>query len=427
MLINDITKKEQRSITRDINMICSLKGWTVINSIKDFKKIGARFSDLKIKNKELFFTTEGKDSFERICKIIFDHPISLHLEYNDVYQCIRKEFEKWLTDGFIPNLDEYISALNNSLTAEIKEFRFISLIKGVELIDIPEIVLGTTLITTFSSNWLTKPMNVSVLENHIMENYEKKLVITKSEKGSHSYAEQQFFENSDLILSVLRMAMCAIYTTGILKGTINMKGERSDNYDVVNNLAISTCGQLTQSGQSLSAQDFKINPTVLNQMNEDLLMQDIANIIDTNERNEVEDAIVNSVYWIGEAHKDFSHSSAWTKLWFSLESYFSLKTEEITEKNAMGIASIMVYLLNSEEDYKKLKAEVKKYYSIRSKISHRAKFKAVSEADLSRLGYIASWVTISITALTKQGYSTLKEINDEANRINSLHTSSNSN
>ena len=69
----------------------------------------------------------------------------------------------------------------------------------------------------------------------------------------------------------------------------------------------------------------------------------LSSLVGKKQNNELENAILKALFWIGEAQKDRSYASAWIKLWSSMECFFTLGDKQITELNAQGIASILVY------------------------------------------------------------------------------------
>jgi len=156
--------------------------------------------------------------------------------------------------------------------------------------------------------------------------------------------------------------------------------------------------------------------------------KELSNLIDKQERNELEDAVVKSLFWIGEAQKDRSHASAWVKLWSCVECFFTLDNEEITELNARGIASILTFGGYSHEkygDYEQLKNKIKKYYALRSKVVHRAEYTHIDQLLLEEFSFIVAWVIITMTSLLDRGYTTLAQVKEQAERLDKVKTKSN--
>ena len=154
----------------------------------------------------------------------------------------------------------------------------------------------------------------------------------------------------------------------------------------------------------------------------------LSNLIGKEQNNELENAILKALFWIGEAQKDRSHASAWIKLWSSMECFFTLGDKEITELNAQGISSILVYGGYSHEefgDYDQLKKKIKKYYMLRSRAVHRAEYTHIDEFLLYEFSFIAAWTVITMASLLNRGYTTLSQVQKQAVRLDGLGRKSN--
>jgi hypothetical protein len=117
------------------------------------------------------------------------------------------------------------------------------------------------------------------------------------------------------------------------------------------------------------------------------------------------------------------------KLWSCAECFFSVKekrtteSEEITELNARGIASVLVfagYQIVSHQEYSAFKRRVKHLYRLRSKAVHRAKFGHIETADLDDLSHWIAWVIISMVALSERGYETLQQVYEQTSRLDNV-------
>ena len=80
---------------------------------------------------------------------------------------------------------------------------------------------------------------------------------------------------------------------------------------------------------------------------------------------------MKSLFWIGEAQKDQSYASAWISLWSCIECFFVFGDCKVTERNAQGVASILVYGGYSHKlyiDYQILKTKIKKIMDLGQKL-----------------------------------------------------------
>lgn len=172
----------------------------------------------------------------------------------------------------------------------------------------------------------------------------------------------------------------------------------------------------------------KIDPELLNYIGAECFFEMLSSLIGKEKNNKLENAILKALFWIGEAQKDRSHASAWIKLWSSMECFFTLGDKIITESNARGISSILVYGGYSHEefgDYDQLKKKIKKYYKLRSRAVHRAEYTHIDEVLLDEFSFIAAWTVITMASLLNRGYTTLSQVQKEAVRLDGLGRKSN--
>ena len=160
-----------------------------------------------------------------------------------------------------------------------------------------------------------------------------------------------------------------------------------------------------------------MNSDLLAHLGDECFFQEISDLIDKDQRNELEESILKSLYWLGEAQKDSSNASSWVKLWSCLECFFTLGEKEITEKNARGIASLILYggyFHQDYRDYDELKKLIKTYYGLRSKIVHRAEHRHIDDGLLLKLSYLVAWVIITMASLMMRGYTKLAQVREKA-------------
>jgi hypothetical protein len=60
-------------------------------------------------------------------------------------------------------------------------------------------------------------------------------------------------------------------------------------------------------------------------------------MLKSDKKSELDENILTSIYWIGEAQNDFLRESAFIKCWTALETIFSVNGNGINEALARGI------------------------------------------------------------------------------------------
>lgn len=428
-LYEELTSKQKRSIRNDIDLLSSLKGVSFPKTIDEIKEIGFFSPKIKVGKNEIYLSKNGKIALRRICDIV--HQTKKYndmLNYNDVFHEVTSEIGRWLSNKLIPDDAELINPLDVLLSRKIDNYTFVCRLDGLAFDTIDSIVIGNKEIMQYDQKLISGISNVSDITNNVIEKeYSNGLVIVGTERGSSSVAQEKFYHNAELSLSVLRLYSCAFYNSAIHKINIRLINNCTHAY------GHASCFGWGDSEKSLlftryykSTQDLKLDSDRLNLFSSEYFFEKLANLIDKQKRNEMEEAIVKSLFWIGEAQKDLSYSSAWIKLWSCVECFFTLGDKEITELNARGISSILVFGGYSHEkygDYEQLKKKIKNYYTLRSKVVHRAEYTHIDAMLLKEFSFIVAWVIITMVSLLDR-YTTLAEVRKQSERLDRVEMKS---
>jgi hypothetical protein len=429
-LYERLTPKQQRSIKRDIDLIFSLKGISFPKTIEEIKEIGFFSPKVRVNNHEIYLSQNGRVAIRRICDFIHQSSKFRNLlNYNDISQGVLSEIERWLKDSLVPDDKEFVEPLEILLSKQIDNYVFVCRVDGLSFDKVENIVIGNREIKGYDKKLNSEIFFRDDIKDVIDKEYSNSLVIAGIERGSSSVAQEKFYHNAELSLSVLRLYSCALYRQAIRRINILLINNCAHSYGPASSFG------WAESEKSLiftryfkSEQDFKIEPKLLDYLSSVCFFQDLSNLIDKQNRNELEEAIVKSLFWIGEAQKDPSHASAWVKLWSCVECFFTLGEEEITERNARGISSILVfggYPHEKYDDYDLLKKKIKKYYKLRSKVVHRAEYTHIDIILLEELSFIVAWVIITMTSLLNRGYTSLAQVQEQAERLDRIKAKSN--
>lgn len=429
-LYEELLPKQKRIIKRDVSLILSLKGLSFPKTIEDLKALGFFSPKIKVGNKEIYLSVDGRTALRRICDIINQSKTYENLlTYSDIYKVVLHEIERWLSDQLVPNDVEFLTPLDKLLSEKIDTHTFVCKIDGISFDNIDNIVAGSREIRKYEDDLIEDisdvPDNISEAIN---KEYSGNWVVLGSEKGSSAVAQEKFFHNAELLLSIFRLFSCAFYGRAIHNINIRLINNCSHAFGPA------SCFGWPNSTKSISftryfrsEQDFKINKDLLEHLIADCFFKELHSLIDKQDRTEVEDAVIKSLYWIGEAQKDPSPAAAWLKLWSCLECFFTLGDDEITEKNARGISSILLYggyLHDKYDDYDKVKKKIKNFYKLRSKIVHRAEFTHIDLILLEELSYISAWIIVSMVSLADRGYTTLSQVQEQIERLDKISTQS---
>lgn len=419
-LSNLLTKKAKRSIQRDIDLIFTVKGIFVPQTMEEWKELGFFSPTIKIRDRDIHLSKAGQESLRRICDYVYDTGNFKHsLNYDDIYKVVIDEISFWATEGLIPEGNEFIGPLNEHLEKTVKEYTYVCRIDGIFLEDINELKIGNKIIRKFSYDHIPNLTDVNEFaKESLKKEYEGSLIISGTESGSKDVSEEKFYSNSELALSILRLYSCALYSQAIRVTSIRLINDCSQAYGPASSFSWGKKDEeISFHKYFISTQDLKINQEHYAYWKEDFHFNELSSLLCKESKSELEEALIRSIYWLGEAQKDRSNASSWVKLWSCLECFFSLGEDEITESNARGISALILYGKYTHKKYRsynELKAKVKKFYSYRSKVVHRAEYSHINFRNLEELSYIVAWVIITMASLMVRGVDSLHEVRARA-------------
>ncbi len=430
-LYEELSPKQKRSIRTDIALIISLKGLFYPKTIDELKEIGFFSPSVKVNEREIYLSKDGQVALRRICDFI--HQTKKYndlLNYNDIFQVVIAEIGRWINDKLIPDDAEFIEPLDLLLLKKIDNYTFFCRVDGVSLENIDSIIIGRYEIKKYDQMLISGVNDANDLTNNVIKKeYGDALVIIGTERGSRSVAQEKFYHNANLSLSILRLYSCALYHSAIRKLNIRLINNCAQAYGPASSFGWGDSERsLIFTRYFRSEQDLKIDPELLIYIGTECFFEMLSSLIGKEQNNKLENAILKALFWIGEAQKDRSHASAWIKLWSSMECFFTLGDKIITESNARGISSILVYGGCSHGefgDYDQLKKKIKKYYKLRSRAVHRAEYTHIDEVLLDEFSFIAAWTVITMASLLNRGYTTLSQVQKEAVRLDGLGRKSN--
>ncbi|WP_139041125.1 HEPN domain-containing protein [Aeromonas salmonicida] len=414
-------------IGRDIKIIFSVKGIIFPKNIEDIQKLGFFSPRVRIRDKEIYLSEEGTSSLKRISDIVNNtNEYKNSLNYDNIYQSVLSEISTWFNKELTPDVNSFLMSLDTVLSKKNKKTHFICRIDGISIDELVNLNVGGKTIRSYNNTDLNNASDASDNIKEIIEHeYRKSLVMVGYECGSDSVALEKFYFNANLSLSVLRLYSCALYPRAIHNVNIRLINDCMHSYGVA------SCIGQDEGSKDLrfikyfrSTQDFTIDKELLEHLGKNMFFDTISSLVCRESRNELENAIIKSLYWIGESQKDQSHPSAFVKLWSALECFFTLGEGNITERNARGITSIIMFgefHHKKFESYSLLKRKIKNHYKSRSKIIHHAEFSHIDNFQLEEMAFISSWVVIAMAALLERGYTKLIDIGVEAQRLDTIY------
>ncbi|MFQ5736354.1 MAG: hypothetical protein ACE5GY_05775 [Thermodesulfobacteriota bacterium] len=424
-LYSQLTPKPRRTVRNTIDLVCSVKGIIVPQTIQELKKIGVFSPCLKFQDRQIFLSSDATMAVRRITNFIHDSKrFSDLVDYNDIFRSILEISEHWLANNLKPDEQEFLDSLDEHLVEKITTSYYFNRIEGLELTDIDKVQIGTKTVRVYSSEVLAGVDFDSDLKDIIDKEYSGKLIILGEEHGSSTISESRFYYHSTICLSLLSLYSCAIYKSAIRRIKLRLIGNSALVFGVASTVSWSKKNKEGTFARHFGAhQDFELNAELLKYLYESCYFTEMSNLLEKPGRSDLEESVVKAIYWFGAAQNEHFHAATWIKLWTCLECFFTLDRVDITETNARGIASLLLfgdYNIDDYGDYSSLKAKIKSFYDARSKILHNADYTDIDPSDLDELANMVAWVIITIVSLLPRGYTTRKQLQEEVRRLDNI-------
>tara|TARA_B110000211_G_scaffold99557_2_gene115937 strand:+ start:8710 stop:10038 length:1329 start_codon:yes stop_codon:yes gene_type:complete len=422
--------KEKRVFERLITQLFGKKTIYQPKTIEEIKDIGLSLPMIKINGSSAWISKIGKQVLISITDLFANHQrYSEYLYFEDISATIKDKYQTHIDKNTVPSSDNFFNEVMTELDSLIDERTFVGEVEGLTFEDFDYLEFEQATLKKFDESDLKfKQANDEIgnlLRKQIIDDLQDKIVFLATETGSLDVASDKFKHRAKINLSILKVLICAHIKGGFTHTHINLKSSKSFKYQ--NSSLVGWCseGSLHTSRSASPRHEFPLTIERLEQFNFEQLFQKLSCIASKNKKNELEQAIEKSIYWFSEAQSDSCLASSFLKLWSCLECFFSITLDEITERNARGIASLFIYGdinmqltdISELQDYASLKSTIKKYYQLRSAVAHRAEYRKISEHVTILLSYIVCSIILSITCLAYRGYESLERIAAECERL----------
>ncbi|MER8440895.1 HEPN domain-containing protein [Mesorhizobium sp. M1312] len=427
--MKDLTTKELRTLFSHADALFNKKSFIAHKSFSEIPKDKYFAREIKIgKNKQVYLTDHGLKNFVKVVELLDKRDIfSGQAEFSNIWSAWKATVENWFSDGLQPERgSEVVNAIADRLTPTIRKHNFIVPIFGLELGRNEPFQVGSMSILRDPEPLLDR---TGVARNSddissIQELNQGNLWLFGSAHGTANVAQRVFSEQATLTVGLIAIAAAARYEGGATAFRIGISMSPEDtlgraawmSWDDVEN-------SLTTHYKFARGQPFAVD-TELSSVSDDIKMVQLAfAILQKEKKTPLEEAIERAIYWFSDAHRDSSLVMRIVKYWSCVEAFFSLKKEEITHSVSAGLASILVYggfRYADLSEYKPLKKQISKLYDVRSKAVHSAAHRHVTEENVAQFSQWVAWMIIEIVGLSAQGYTTLAQLKEQVDRLDSI-------
>lgn len=425
-----LTGKDKRTLMFAVKHLFSLKSLLVPKSIGDFPTKNYFEHELRLtRNRSVFLTDSGDEHFQAVIDILDQADLFDGLaNYSDIGNAWRGVFEKWLSDDQKPkHAEEVVQSIAALVTQEIDDHTFVVPLFGVELDGVDIFPLGAMTILRMSLDVFdsagVKHEHTDV--PHLLELNKHYLWLKGTARGTTHVAQQRFSELATLTVGMLAITVASMHEWGAhgFRIGIVMSPEAA--------VGRSAWFSWNERARSLtthyafpSGQPFPVNTALENDGSDFIrIISRAFSIVQASKKTELEEAIARAIYWYSDAHRDPVLVMKLVKYWSCVEAFFSFDEEQITNAVSAGLASILVFggfQFVPPSEHGAIKKQIVNLYGLRSRAVHRGSHQHTTERDVAQFSQWVAWMIINMIELAEQGYTTLKEVKEQTDRLDRL-------
>jgi hypothetical protein len=416
------------------------RNFLIPETIEEHKQFGIFAPRIKIEPcGECFFNEKSKLYFREFSDTIYRIPqIANSVSYNLVYQTAKSFIEKAVSDrvnhSTKADSERDIQNLIQSLIDSRAPFHFYRVVDGIKLEGIESLMIGDVELFVCTE---AKEKELQVyrdtnnergwFDEYIIpffrKTYLNRVCIRTVAIGDKAKAEQIAVRKIKESLNVLRFIICMLRPETIYDNRlkINLHAEAYDvsestmDVNLADNLISLSFGKTRKPFDTLP-----IDVPLLENLKQHYFFSDLLGMLTNNNRTELDENILTSIYWIGEAQNDFLSESAFVKCWTALETIFSLDEDRVTKTLGRGIPILLAfggYRFIKLDEIEEVQKKVERLYRKRSKVVHRGLYESVSPMELVDVCKYATWSVLTCLGLRTKGYKELEQIRIETERL----------
>jgi hypothetical protein len=423
------TPKEERKLLISAKRLFSTSSLLIPKSISDIPPKQDFARELRLTANRIVFLTDSGYEYFRTVVDVMDRANFFEgmADFSDICKAWRRVVETWLSSGLEPKrTDEVVQAIAGLVAQEVDDHTFVVPLFGIELDGVDSFTLGDMTVLS---------MSVDVLDSagvehghadvpHLLELNKNYLWLQSTVRGTPSVARQRFSEQATLTAGMLAITAASMYEWGTCDFRIGivMSSEEAIGRSVWFSWR-ERDRSLTTHYASPGGQPFPVNKALADESDMVRMIYRAFAILPACDRTELEEAIAKAVYWYSDAYRDPVLVMKLIKYWSCVEAFFSFEKEEITHAVSAGLASILVFggfRFVPPSEYSVLKRQIVYLYGLRSRAVHRGSHKHITERDVAQFSQWVAWMIIIMVALVERGYTTLKEVKAQTERLDGL-------
>jgi hypothetical protein len=418
-----LTPKQKRTVQRDVETLFSPKAFVVKPTLENIQRFGVFHPTVRYKRGIHFLSDRGVMALRRLTGIIcgmksLRDSVSEREIGAQVLQCYNDLLEKHLQ----PTGEELVENVVASLIDTVKNYEFLIQLEGLDLKDQDVLELGAVRLQRADRASLEKvKFDGGLTPDSIYEQLKDSLWLTAAVTGSPDVALAEFEYRATIAVGLLALCGAILYEGGLRRSRVRAVISPLEHRKAIVMLRWDRGGDNPQLTRKWGfEQDLPLDSETVAHLTRHCFLKDLAALPAQANRTELQDAILRSVYWFADAHKDSNPTMQFVKLWSCAECFFAIDKVDVTDVIAKGFTTILTfagYKIVELADYPSFKRRVEKLYDLRSKAIHRGFFGHVGMKDLDDFSRWIGWIIISMFALSKRGYSTLRQVQEQTLRL----------
>lgn len=424
-----LTDKGQRTLLFAAKRLFSAKSLLFPKLLSDIPIEQYFMRELRLTgNRTVFLTDSGYEHFRTVVDVIdradFFNGMA---EFSDIWNAWKKVVEKWLSDDLMPErADEVVQAIADLVAQNVDDHVFAVPLFGIGLDGVNSFALREMTILRMSVDALDSAgvEHEHADVRHLLELNKDYLWLKGTTRGTPSVAQQRFSEQATLTVGMLAITAASMHewgASGFRIGVV-MTPEEAIGRSVWFSWHEKE-RSLTTHYASPKGQQLPVNKALGDESDIVRIIYRGLAILQASDRTELDEAIARAVYWYSDAHRDPVPVMKLVKYWSCVEAFFSFENEEITHAVSAGLASILVFgsfRFVPPSEYSTLKKQIADLYALRSRAVHRGYHQHTTERDIAQFSQWVAWMIISMVELVEQGYTTLKEVKTQTDRLDCL-------
>ena len=352
MPYDEMTPKQKRIVERDVETLFSVRAFLSNPTFEDLERLSPFPPTIRSRRLTLFLSDKGVVALQRLTSLIGSPTLLTgSVSERDISLQTFRSYETWLEKNLQPTGQEFTEDIVNSLLGIVKDYEFLIQVEGIDLKDQDVLKLGSVRIQRSDRALLEKVKFEGNLElDSIYEQFKDGLWLIGQGKGSPDIASERFELRTVLTTGVLAVCGAILYKGAIWRSRIRAVTSPLENRKAVVSLRWEVGGDNPSYSRSWGEeQDLPLGSESVSYLTQVCFLDQLASLPDRPNRNELQDAIVRSLYWFAEAYRDRNPAMQFIKLWSCAECFFSVEgkgtkgCKKVTELNARGIASVLVF------------------------------------------------------------------------------------